>query len=134
MKKLMSHMHAIYTYYTITVLVVCVFNLLRGYTLMDITWFLELLLFFIVFTVIERFMEKIRFKNSFTCTVAISAAAYCLVLIFSYLFYWIRFTPLELLFATLMFLIITIAGTSYMRYRYKLQIKEINDLLQKKNS
>lgn len=130
-EKIMARLPFIFAYYSIITTITCTYNLLLGYTLMENRWFLELLAFLIVFTILDHVISFINFRSYVACTLMEIVAAYSLFLIFSYFFGWISFTPQNLLSATLLFLLITAVGIAYMNYRYKLRTKELNDLIKK---
>ncbi len=130
-EKIMARLPFIFAYYSIITIVTCTYNLLLGYTLMENRWFLELLAFLVVFTVLDHVISFINFRSYIACTLMEIVAAYSLFLIFSYFFGWISFTPQKLLSATLLFLLIAVVGIAYMNYRYKLRTKELNDLIKK---
>lgn len=132
-EKIMSRLPIIYVYYTLIVFICCTYNLLMGYTSMNTGWFVELLVFLVVFNIFDYLLGNVNFKSFWTCAVAETAMAYVLFLVFAYFFKWVAFTPEQLLRATILFIIIAICGITYMNYRHKLRSKELNELLQKKN-
>lgn len=130
-EKIMTRLPFIFSYYTIIVLVTCIYNLITGYSLIRISWFLELFGFLVVFTVLDHAIGSINFKSNLTCTLTEIGTAYVLFLVFSYFFHWVSFTPGKLLSATLLFLLIVVSGISYMYYRHKLRTRELNELIKK---
>ena len=132
-EKIMERLPFIFCYYTIIILVTCIYNLSIGNTLIEIAWFVELFAFLVVFTVLEYFLNRIDFKNFWTCAIAETGFAYLLFLIFAYCFNWVTFTPAQLISATILFVVIAVLGIAYMNYRHKLRTRELNELLQKRN-
>ena len=130
-EKIMARLPFIFTYYTIIVLVTCIYNLSLGYTMMQNRWFIELFVFLVIFAVLERVLACVNFKSALLYTVAEIGMAYVLFLIFAYLFQWVEFTPVDLLAVTVLFILIAVIGVSYFNYRYKLRTKELNELLKK---
>ncbi len=130
-EKIMKRLPFIFAYYTIIVLVTCIYNLSLGYTMMQNWWFIELFVYLVIFALLERVLAGINFKSDLHYTVAEIGMAYALLLVFSYLFQWVEFTPVNLLAATILFIISAVIGVSYMNYRYKLRTKELNELLKK---
>ena len=130
-EKIMARLPFIFAYYTIIVLVTCIYNLSLGYTMMQNWWFIELFVFLVIFALLERVLACINFKNDLLYTIAEIAMAYVLFLLFSYFFHWVEFTPGNLLAATILFLICSVSGVAYLNYRYKLRTKELNELLKK---
>ena len=130
-EKIMARLPFIFTYYTIIVLVTCIYNLSLGYTMMQNRWFIELFVFLVIFAVLERVLARINFKSDLLYTVAEIGMAYVLFLVFGYLFQWVEFTPVSLLSVTILFIIIAVIGVWYFNYRYKLRTKELNELLKK---
>ena len=130
-EKIMKRLPFIFTYYTLIVLVTCIYNLSLGYTMMQNRWFIELFVFLVIFAVLERVLARINFKSDLLYTVAEIGMAYVLFLVFGYLFQWVEFTPVSLLSVTILFIIIAVIGVWYFNYRYKLRTKELNELLKK---
>ena len=130
-EKIMKRLPFIFAYYTIIVLVTCIYNLSLGYTMMQNRWFIELFVFLVIFAVLERVLACVNFKSDLLYTVAEIGMAYVLFLVFGYLFQWVEFTPVSLLSVTILFIIIAVIGVSYFNYRYKLRTKELNELLKK---
>ena len=130
-EKIMKRLPFIFTYYTLIVLVTCIYNLSLGYTMMQNRWFIELFVFLVIFAVLERVLACVNFKSDLLYTVAEIGMAYVLFLIFGYFFQWVEFTPGNLLAVTILFIIIAVIGVSYFNYRYKMQTKELNELLKK---
>lgn len=133
-EKIMTRLPYIFAYYTIIILVTCIYNLLLGNTLIQIQRFLELFVFLVIFCILDRALAGINFKSDLSYTIAEIGIAYALFLLFSYFFHWVAFTPGKLLEATLLFIIIVIIGVAYMNYRYKLRTKELNELIKKQQS
>lgn len=133
-EKIMARLPFIFAYYTIIVLVTCIYNLSIGYTLMQNRWFVELFVFLVIFAVLERVLAGINFKSDLLYTIAEIGMAYVLFLLFSYFFHWVEFTPRNLLAATILFIISAVIGVAYMNYRYKLRTKELNELIKKQNT
>lgn len=132
-EKIMSWLPFIFAYYTIIVVVTCSYNLLIGNSYIDLSWFLEAFGFLVVYTLLHQLLDFINFKHDFTLILAETGLAYVLFLAAGYLFHWFVFTPERLLLMTLFFLSIVVIGVSYMKYRHKLRVKELNELIQKKN-
>lgn len=132
-EKIMERLPFIFCYYTIIILVSCIYNLSIGNTLIEIAWFVELFAFLVVFTILEYFLNRIDFKNFWTCAVTETSFAYLLFLVFAYCFDWVRFTPDQLIRVTTLFVIIAVLGITYMNYRHKLRAKELNELIQRRN-
>ena len=132
-EKIMERLPIIYVYYTLIVFISCTYNLLMGYTSMNTRWFVELLIFLVVFNIFDYLLGNVNFKSFWSCAIAETAMAYVLFLVFAYFFKWVAFTPEQLLRATILFIIIAISGITYMNYRHKLRSKELNELLQKQN-
>lgn len=130
-EKIMARLPFIFAYYTIIVLVTCIYNLSLGYTMMQNWWFIELFVYLVILAVLERVLAAINFKSDLLYTIAEIGMAYALFLLFSYLFHWVEFTPGNLLATTILFIIIAVIGISYFNYRYKLRTKELNELLKK---
>lgn len=130
-EKIMKRLPFIFAYYTIIVLVTCIYNLSLGYTMMQNRWFIELFVFLVIFAVLERVLACVNFKSDLLYTVAEIGMAYVLFLVFGYLCQWVEFTPVSLLSVTILFIIIAVIGVSYFNYRYKLRTKELNELLKK---
>jgi len=130
-EKIMKRLPFIFAYYTIIVLVTCIYNLLLGNTLIEIQWFLELFAFLVLYALLERVLAAVNFKSDMLYTIAEFGMGYALFLLFGYIFHWIAFTPGKLLEATILFLICSLSGVAYLNYRYKLRTKELNELLKK---
>jgi len=130
-EKIMARLPLIFAYYTIIILVTCIYNLSLGYTMMQNRWFIELFVCLVIFAVLERVLACINFKSDLLYTIAEIGMAYALFLVFSYFFHWVAFTPGKLLEVTLLFIIISVIGIAYMNYRYKLRAKELNELIKK---
>ena len=130
-EKIMARLPFIFAYYTIIILVTCIYNLSLGYTMMQNRWFIELFVFLVIFAVLERVLAAINFKSDLLYTIAEIGMAYALFLLFSHLFHWVEFTPGNLLATTILFIIIAVIGISYFNYRYNLRTKELNELLKK---
>lgn len=133
-EQIISRLPIIYIYYTLIVFICSTYNLLMGYTSMSTRYFVELFGFLIVFNVFDALLEHVNFKSFWSCAAAETAMSYVLFLVFAYFFSWIAFTPESLVHATILFLIIAILGISYINYKHKLRSKELNELLQKRNS
>lgn len=133
-EKIMARLPFIFAYYTIIILVTCIYNLLMGNTLIRIQWFLELLAFLVVFVILDNALGHINFKSELSIVLAETGVAYVLFLVFSYFFHWVTFTPGKLLGATVPFVISVVIGVAYMNYRYKLRTKELNELIKKQNN
>lgn len=131
-EKIMKRLPFIFAFYTIIILVTCIYNLLLGNTLIEIQWFLELFSFLVIYAILERILACVNFKRDLLYTIAETGMGYALFLIFSYFFHWVKFTPEKLLGATLLFIICAVFGIVYMNYRYKLRAKELNELIKKK--
>lgn len=132
-EKIMAWLPFMFTYYTIISLVVCGYNLLAGIEYIRLGWFLELFGFLVVFIVLEQVIGQLNFKSESGFLAMEIGIAYVLFLVFGYCFHWITFTLQSLLIATVLFAVNTILGVSYMNCRYKLRVKEMNELLQKRN-
>ena len=130
-EKIMARLPFIFTYYRIIVLVTCIYNLSLGYTMMQNRWFIELFIFLVIFSLLERVLACVNFKSDLLYTVAEIGMAYALFLVFGYFFQWVEFTPGKLLATTILFILIAVIGVSYFNYRYKLRTKELNELLKK---
>lgn len=130
-EKIMARLPFIFAYYTIIILVTCIYNLLLGYTMMQNRWFIELFVFLVIFAVLERVLTCINFKSDLLYTIAEVGMAYALFILFSYFFQWVEFTPGNLLAATILFIISAVIGVAYLNYRYKLRTKELNELIKK---
>ena len=130
-EKIMKRLPFIFAYYTIIVLVTCIYNLSLGYTMMQNWWFIELFVYLVIFSLLERVLAVINFKSDLSYTIAEFVMGYVLFLLFGYMFHWISFTPGNLLAATVLFLICSVSGVMYLNYRYKLRTKELNELLKK---
>lgn len=130
-EKIMKRLPFIFAYYTIIVLVTCIYNLSLGYTMMQNWWFIELFVYLVIFALLERVLAVINFKSDLSYTIAEFVMGYVLFLLFGYMFHWISFTPGNLLAATVLFLICSVSGVMYLNYRYKLRTKELNELLKK---
>ncbi|MBP3593536.1 MAG: DUF3021 family protein [Lachnospiraceae bacterium] len=130
-EKIMKRLPFIFAFYTIIILVCCIYNLLLGNTLIEIQWFLELFAFLVLYALLERVLAVINFKSDLSYTIAEFVMGYVLFLLFGYMFHWISFTPGNLLAATVLFLICSVSGVMYLNYRYKLRTKELNELLKK---
>lgn len=131
-EKIMKRLPFIFAFYTIIILVTCIYNLLLGNTLIEIQWFLELFIFLVIYAILERVLACVNFKSDLLYTIAEFVMGYVLFLLFSYMFHWIAFTPEKLLAATILFLICSVSGVAYLNYRYKLRTKELNELIKKK--
>ena len=130
-EKIMVRLPFIFSFYTIIILVSCIYNLLLGNTLIQIQWFLELFAFLVIYAILERVLACINFKSDLLYTIAEIGMGYALFLVFSYFFHWVDFTPGKLLGATLLFIICAVLGIAYMNYRYKFRTKELNELIKK---
>lgn len=132
-EKIMERLPIIFCYYTIITIVCCIYNLFMGNRLIEIVWFVELFAFLVVFNLLDHFINQIDFKSFWTCAIAETGFAYLLFLVFAYCFDWVRFTPEQLIRATVLFVINAALGITYMNYRHKLRAKELNELIQRRN-
>lgn len=132
-EKIMSKLPLIYTYYTIIILVTCIYNLILGNNLIEIQWFVEVLGGLVAFSILDLFIDKINFKSFIGASLTESLIGYLLFLAISYFFQWVPFTLDGTIHFSVIYIIIIIIGISYFYYRNKMQANELNQLIQNRN-
>lgn len=130
----MSRLPNIYAYYSTIIFVSSVYNLLLGNTQIEITYFIELFGFLMVFFFVEPLFEAINFKSFWSWAIVETTFAYVLFLIFAYLFKWVSFTPEQLIPVSILFLLIAALGIYYINCQHRLRTKELNELIRKQNA
>lgn len=132
-KMILTRLPAISFYFTITVLISSISNLLEGYHSMGNLGLIEIFLFITLCNIVNIFVNKIDFKSYISYVLTESSILYALFLLFCYITHWIEFTPMHFIHVTLLYILITVIGYYYFYQRHKMSSDEMNELLQKRN-
>ena len=131
-KMIIFRIQAISFYFTVTVLIASLSNLLEGFSSMSNLGLVEMFGFIVLCNVVDIFINQIDFKSYFSYLFTESCIIYILFLLFSYFTNWFAFTPIHFVRVTLLFILITTIGYYYFYQRHKMNSDEVNQLLQER--
>jgi hypothetical protein len=131
-KMILTRIPAISFYFTITVLISSISNLLEGYRSMGNLGLIEIFLFITLCNIINIFVNKIDFKSYISYVLTESSIIYVLFLLFCYITHWIEFSMMRFIYVTIIYILITIIGYFYFYQRHKMNSDEVNQLLKKR--
>lgn len=129
---ILTRIPAISFYFTITVLISSISNLLEGYHSMGNLGLIEIFLFITLCNIINIFVNKIDFKSYISYVLTESSIIYVLFLLFCCITHWIEFSMMRFIYVTIIYILITIIGYFYFYQRHKLNSDELNQLLQER--
>jgi hypothetical protein len=120
--------------FTAAIVLIACFNLADGYTSIQYSFILEILALIVCLEILDFTFSKAEFRRRVLYLAAEFAVMYLCYLAFAWFGHWFGFSPDKLALGSAVFVFLFAAVHLYYHFELKLESREINSRLKKKNT
>lgn len=120
--------------FTAAIVLIACFNLADGYTGIEYSFVLEILALIVCLEILDFAFSKAEFRSRVFYLAAEFAVMYLFYLAFAWFGHWFGFSPDKLVLGSAVFVFLFAAVHLYYHFELKLESREINNRLKKKNT